>query len=81
MVEIVLMFKGDEEAEMESTVRNGRRRRRTNRDDSLVEAVGWRLFKADEIPSRLRRLEAMERTAEMSPVVAPKDPAAPKAAA
>jgi hypothetical protein len=80
-VEIVLMFKGDEEAEMESTVRNGRRRRRTNRDDSLVEAVGWRLFKADEIPSRLRRLEAMERTAEMSPVVAPKDPAAPKAAA
>jgi hypothetical protein len=81
MMVIVRMFKGDEEAKMQSSAWNGRRRRRTNRDDSLVEAVGWRLFKADEIPSRLRRLEAMERTAELSPVVAPKDPAAKKAAA
>jgi hypothetical protein len=39
----------------------GRFKRRTNRDDSLVEAVGWRLFKSEEIPDRLRRLRALEK--------------------
>jgi hypothetical protein len=52
-------------------VLNGRKERspgRTNRDDSLVNAVGWRLFKSEDIPSRLRRLQTMENTSERSQV-------------
>jgi hypothetical protein len=55
---------------------NGSRGRRTTRDDPLVEAVGWRLFKTEEIPARMRRLRTMEETAERSPALAPKPPAA-----
>ena len=37
-----------------------------------MSAVGWRLFKTEDIPTRLRRLRAMEGTAKRSPVLAPK---------
>jgi hypothetical protein len=42
-------------------------RQRTSRDALLDRQVRWRLFKTEEMPARLRRLERLERVAERSP--------------
>jgi len=42
-------------------------RQRTSRDALLDRQVRWRLFKTEEMPARLRRLERLERVADRSP--------------
>jgi hypothetical protein len=51
-------------------------RQRTSRDAFLHRQVRWRLFRTDEMPARLRRLERLERAAEQSlePLTAPGRP-------
>jgi hypothetical protein len=36
---------------------------RSSADDPLVREVQWRLFRRDELPARLRRLQRLEDTA------------------
>jgi hypothetical protein len=51
---------------------------RTSRDALLHRQVRWRLFRAEEMPARLRRLERLERVAERSPELEkPAPPPAP----
>jgi len=37
---------------------------RSASDDSLVREVQWRLFRREDLPARLRRLERLEKVAE-----------------
>src|SRR5919204_1748923 len=47
--------------------RQGGPGQRTSRDAFLHREVRWRLFKMEEMPARLRRLERLERAAEQPP--------------
>ena len=40
---------------------------RTASADSLVGEVRWQLFRRDELPARLRRLQRLEDAADMRP--------------
>jgi hypothetical protein len=42
---------------------NGRPADRSRANDPLMQEVRWRLFRREDIPARLRRLERMEETA------------------
>ena len=42
---------------------NGRPAGRGRPDDSLMQEVRWRLFRREDMPARLRRLERLEETA------------------
>jgi hypothetical protein len=41
----------------------GRQRNRARPNDALMQEVRWRLFRREDMPARLRRLERMEDTA------------------
>ena len=42
---------------------NGRPTGRARPNDPLLQEVRWRLFRRDDLPARLRRLERLEDTA------------------
>jgi hypothetical protein len=57
--------------------RDGRPPGRGRPDDPLLREVRWRLFRREDLPARLRRLERLERAAfgEQPPASDPPDPA------
>ena len=46
---------------------DSRRGARSGSEHSLVREVRWQLFRRDELPSRLRRLQRLEEIAEATP--------------
>jgi hypothetical protein len=62
---------------MDRQDRNGRPGR-SRPDDPLMQEIRWRLFRREDMPARLRRLERLEETA-LSERRAPESPGEPAA--